>query len=185
MIPIFQRVLPAGVVTMTLAGLSSPGLSSEDAFNLRRSIELAAEARGAGRHPFGALIVNAAGEVIVEARNNAVLLCCGEAGFRAGACRSHALHQHRAMCHVRRSHLLEWDWAGGLCPTRARAAALHRQSRREPHAGPAMPRSFREGPADCGCRGSIHGGRSRKGPRGVLDPRLISLVRYPAGEHPQ
>ena len=91
MIPIFQRVLPAGVVTMTLAGLSSPGLSSEDAFNLRRSIELAAEARGAGRHPFGALIVNAAGEVIVEARNNAVrpageptqhdeMLACSAAG---------------------------------------------------------------------------------------------------------
>jgi tRNA(Arg) A34 adenosine deaminase TadA len=43
----------------------------ETAF-LRRAIELAAEARADGRHPFGSLIVNAAGEVVVESRNNAV-----------------------------------------------------------------------------------------------------------------
>jgi tRNA(Arg) A34 adenosine deaminase TadA len=67
------------------------GLSSEDEVYLRRSIELAAEARAAGRHPFGSLIVNADGVVIVEARNNAVrpageptqhaeMLACSEAG---------------------------------------------------------------------------------------------------------
>ncbi len=67
------------------------GLSSEDEFYLRQSIELAAEARAAGRHPFGSLIVNAAGAVIVEARNNAVrpsgeptqhaeMLACAAAG---------------------------------------------------------------------------------------------------------
>ena len=39
---------------------------------LRRAIELAREARQDGRHPFGALIVNEHGEVIVEALNNAV-----------------------------------------------------------------------------------------------------------------
>lgn len=43
----------------------------EEAF-LRRAIELACEARAGGRHPFGALIVDAAGKVVVEARNNAV-----------------------------------------------------------------------------------------------------------------
>ena len=39
---------------------------------LRRAIELAREARNDGRHPFGALIVNQRGEIIVEALNNAV-----------------------------------------------------------------------------------------------------------------
>jgi tRNA(Arg) A34 adenosine deaminase TadA len=39
---------------------------------LRRAIELAGEARAQGRHPFGALIVNGAGDVLVQARNNAV-----------------------------------------------------------------------------------------------------------------
>jgi tRNA(Arg) A34 adenosine deaminase TadA len=43
----------------------------EEAF-LRRAIELAREARADGRHPFGSLIVNAVGEVVVESRNNAV-----------------------------------------------------------------------------------------------------------------
>jgi len=44
----------------------------EDLIFLRRAIELAREARNDGRHPFGSLIVNAIGEVVVEARNNAV-----------------------------------------------------------------------------------------------------------------
>lgn len=39
---------------------------------LRRAIALAGEARADGRHPFGSLIVDARGEVVVEARNNAV-----------------------------------------------------------------------------------------------------------------
>jgi tRNA(Arg) A34 adenosine deaminase TadA len=67
------------------------GLSSKDEIYLRRSIELAAEARAEGRHPFGSLIVNSAGVVIVEARNNAVrpageptqhaeMLACSAAG---------------------------------------------------------------------------------------------------------
>jgi len=43
----------------------------EEAF-LRRAIELAREARAMGRHPFGSLIVDASGEVVVEAHNNAV-----------------------------------------------------------------------------------------------------------------
>jgi len=39
---------------------------------LRRAIALAGEARADGRHPFGSLIVDARGDVVVEARNNAV-----------------------------------------------------------------------------------------------------------------
>jgi tRNA(Arg) A34 adenosine deaminase TadA len=48
-------------------------VSDQDLACLRRAIELAAEARADGRHPFGSLIVNQCGEVVVEARNNAVL----------------------------------------------------------------------------------------------------------------
>lgn len=46
--------------------------TAQDLAFLRRAIELAREARSDGRHPFGALIVNERGEVVVEARNNAV-----------------------------------------------------------------------------------------------------------------
>jgi tRNA(Arg) A34 adenosine deaminase TadA len=71
--------------------MSAPALSAQDELHLRRSIALAAEARAAGRHPFGSLIVNAAGVVIVESRNNAVrpageptqhaeMLACSAAG---------------------------------------------------------------------------------------------------------
>ena len=48
-------------------------VSEQDLVFLRRAIKLAAEARADGRHPFGSLIVNERGEVVVEARNNAVL----------------------------------------------------------------------------------------------------------------
>jgi tRNA(Arg) A34 adenosine deaminase TadA len=44
------------------------GLSREDEFHLRRSIELAAEARAAGRHPFGSLIVNGTARLISPVR---------------------------------------------------------------------------------------------------------------------
>jgi len=46
--------------------------TQQDLAYLRRAIELALEARNDGRHPFGSLIVNDRGEVVVEARNNAV-----------------------------------------------------------------------------------------------------------------
>jgi tRNA(Arg) A34 adenosine deaminase TadA len=53
--------------------MAATEISAQDLVFLRRAIELAAEARGDGRHPFGSLIVNERGEVVVEARNNAVL----------------------------------------------------------------------------------------------------------------
>jgi len=46
--------------------------SEVDLKHLRRAIELAASARADGRHPFGCVIVNARGETVVEALNNAV-----------------------------------------------------------------------------------------------------------------
>jgi tRNA(Arg) A34 adenosine deaminase TadA len=71
--------------------VSSESLTVREEALLRRAIELAREARADGRHPFGSLIVNAADEVVVEPRNNAVrpagdptqhaeLLACAAAG---------------------------------------------------------------------------------------------------------
>jgi tRNA(Arg) A34 adenosine deaminase TadA len=47
-------------------------VTEQDLIFLRRAIHLAREARNDGRHPFGSLIVNEHGEVVVEALNNAV-----------------------------------------------------------------------------------------------------------------
>jgi tRNA(Arg) A34 adenosine deaminase TadA len=68
-------------------------VTEQDLAFLRQAIELAREARNDGRHPFGSLIVNEHGEVVVTARNNAVrpkgdptqhaeMLACAEAGKR-------------------------------------------------------------------------------------------------------
>ncbi len=46
--------------------------SEIDLVLLRQAIELAAEARARGAHPFGCIIVSAEGKVLVTARNNAV-----------------------------------------------------------------------------------------------------------------
>ena len=47
-------------------------ITEQDLIFLRRAIELAREARADGRHPFGSLVVNERGEIVVEAHNNAV-----------------------------------------------------------------------------------------------------------------
>ena len=49
-------------------------LRTTDERHLLRTIELAASARAAGNHPFGSLIVEAAGETILEAENTVVTL---------------------------------------------------------------------------------------------------------------
>jgi tRNA(Arg) A34 adenosine deaminase TadA len=52
--------------------MTSHDVTEQDLIFLRRAIHLAREARNDGRHPFGSLIVNEHGEVVVEALNNAV-----------------------------------------------------------------------------------------------------------------
>jgi tRNA(Arg) A34 adenosine deaminase TadA len=47
-------------------------VTEQDLSFLRRAIELAREARNDGRHPFGSLVVNRHGEIVVAALNNAV-----------------------------------------------------------------------------------------------------------------
>jgi len=102
---------------MPADGLSNSGLSREDEFYLRRAIELAAEARAAGRHPFGSLIVNAAGRVMVESRNNAVrpageptqhaeMLACSAAGklFSEQELAGSTLFTEKGLLRYTRSH---------------------------------------------------------------------------------
>jgi tRNA(Arg) A34 adenosine deaminase TadA len=66
-------------------------LTEQDLAFLRQAIARAQSARDDGRHPFGALVVNAQGEIVVSARNNAVrpageptqhaeMLACAQAG---------------------------------------------------------------------------------------------------------
>jgi tRNA(Arg) A34 adenosine deaminase TadA len=52
--------------------MTAPSLAPQEEAFLRRAIELAREARALGRHPFGSLVVNARGEIVVESHNNAV-----------------------------------------------------------------------------------------------------------------
>jgi tRNA(Arg) A34 adenosine deaminase TadA len=52
--------------------MSPHDVTEQDLIFLRHAIDLAREARNGGRHPFGSLIVNEHGKVVVEALNNAV-----------------------------------------------------------------------------------------------------------------
>jgi tRNA(Arg) A34 adenosine deaminase TadA len=52
--------------------MQPPTPTSQDLAFLRRAIALAAQARAQGRHPFGSLVVDADGQVIATAINNAV-----------------------------------------------------------------------------------------------------------------
>ena len=52
--------------------MTAEQVGEQDLTFLRRAIELAGAARADGRHPFGCVIVNGRGEVVVEAMNNAV-----------------------------------------------------------------------------------------------------------------
>ena len=52
--------------------MAGTDVTEQDLVFLRQAIALAAKARGEGRHPFGCVVVNEDGEVIVTARNNAV-----------------------------------------------------------------------------------------------------------------
>jgi tRNA(Arg) A34 adenosine deaminase TadA len=47
-------------------------LTEQERNHLRQAIDLAAQARAHGAHPFGALIVDADGKILVTARNNAI-----------------------------------------------------------------------------------------------------------------
>ena len=51
---------------------TDPSLTGDDLALLRRAIRIAGEARDAGRHPFGALVADASGRVVVECGNNSV-----------------------------------------------------------------------------------------------------------------
>jgi tRNA(Arg) A34 adenosine deaminase TadA len=94
--------------------MSTTSLSDQDLTFLRQAIDLARAAREHGAHPFGALIVDAEGNVLVTARNNAVppkgdptqhaeRLACALAGRRfhpakLGSCTLYTSTEPCAMC---------------------------------------------------------------------------------------
>jgi tRNA(Arg) A34 adenosine deaminase TadA len=54
----------------TASGPVEASPTETDLVHLRRAIALAVQARAAGQHPFGALVVDESGEVLVEAENH-------------------------------------------------------------------------------------------------------------------
>jgi tRNA(Arg) A34 adenosine deaminase TadA len=57
---------------MTKSGPEDPSITEQDLAFLRQAIDLARAARAHGAHPFGCVIVDENGQVLVTARNNAV-----------------------------------------------------------------------------------------------------------------
>jgi tRNA(Arg) A34 adenosine deaminase TadA len=57
---------------MTKSGPEAPSITEQDLAFLRQAIDLARAARAHGAHPFGCVIVDEHGQVLVTARNNAV-----------------------------------------------------------------------------------------------------------------
>jgi tRNA(Arg) A34 adenosine deaminase TadA len=52
-----------------MMGISTPSQQERDAYFLRRSFEIARRAMSHGNHPFGALLADAGGKVLLEAEN--------------------------------------------------------------------------------------------------------------------
>lgn len=52
--------------------MTIPSLSPQDLSYLRHALQLAQEARAAGKHPFGALVVDGPGRIVAEAGNNSL-----------------------------------------------------------------------------------------------------------------
>ena len=78
---------------------------------IRRTLEIAQRARDHGNHPFGALLVDERGHILIEAENTVVTErdCTGRFPGRV-----HTLYLHRAVSDVRRSDLLGQCWTGRI-----------------------------------------------------------------------
>jgi tRNA(Arg) A34 adenosine deaminase TadA len=68
--------------------------TAEDLSFLRRAIALARAARDEGRHPFGAIVVDAAGDVIATAMNNSVPPLGGPTQHAEMLACAYAAHDH-------------------------------------------------------------------------------------------
>ena len=129
---------------------------------MRRSFAVARRARTHGNHPFGALLVSATGEVLMEVENgympdrdmtgHAERLLATQASkqfdpkFLAG-CTLYTSAEPCCMCAgaaLLGRHRPRRVWA-----VRASAEDHHRQSRREPDAGFAVPDGVRRRAAPC------------------------------------
>jgi len=109
---------------------------------LRQAIDLARAAKAHGAHPFGSLIVDEHGQVIVTARNNAVrpsathatrrktrLLQSRQVVQRSRSQQMYAIHQRRAMPMC--AGAIYWTAsAASFTRSHRRAVSLHRQPRR-------------------------------------------------------
>ncbi len=93
-------------------------MTGEDERHLLAAIALARQAREKGNHPFGAVLADAHGELVLEAENTVVTArlhrprgeqpdAQGQRTLRPRVLAGlHALHEYRAVRDVRRRHLL-------------------------------------------------------------------------------
>ena len=157
-------------------------ITDKDLAFLRQAIELARSARADGRHPFGALIVNLLGEIVVTARNNAVrpagdptqhaeMLACAEAGKRMtkdvlAHCTLYTSTEPCAMC----AGAIYFTGIGRVVFGLAESGLLRYtgQPHREPYPDPALPRSVCMRTNGNRRRRSVARRRSRQGSRGFL-----------------
>jgi len=97
---------------------------------LRMAIETARKAREHGNHPFGAVLVDAEGQFLMEAENTSTAGGLHRARRNqpdsqsilpaqpGDAGRQHLVYQHGAVRHVLGHHLLGRRQPGGVCPER-------------------------------------------------------------------
>ena len=106
-------------------------LNDADLRHLRTAIALSRRARSKANGTYGALLVDAAGKVLMDAENTRftdnnvtahaepnLVRSATEAFSLDILCRRHVVRERGTLCHVRRSHFLERCWASRLCPRR-------------------------------------------------------------------
>jgi len=134
-----RKFLRTTAITIALPNMASPQTSTQPPQRraaggnpaheqfIRQAIELAASARKNGNHPFGALLADETGRVILTAENtaltthdptrhaelNLVQLACAKIPSDALA-KAILLHQHRTVCHVLRRNSLGQNPIGRL-----------------------------------------------------------------------
>ena len=149
-------------------------------YYLRRAIEVSKQSRAAGNTPFGALLVDAEGNILMEQQNIEITehICTGHAETTLAARASQA-YSREFLSHCTLYTTAEpcamcagaIYWAGGLRHDGAPPAAAHGQQRAEPDLRSALPRGLCARPAQHrGHRPHPRGGgRGRRRPRGLLE----------------
>ncbi len=125
-------------------------MDARDMELLKQAVEIARLARQHGNHPFGALLADAEGNVLLSAENTVVTErdCTGHAETNLMRLASrqfdpvsqpmHPLHQYRTLRNVFGGDLLGRRWARRFCIERGRVISDDRKRPGKPHFLPAL-----------------------------------------------